>query len=580
MLHYLVHTINQIGFNASLVFDSNDGSYITNKQFDTPVTDNSSLNLIKEGVIIYPEVVQGNPYKAKNVVRYMLNWEGKISGRSMGASQQDIFVAYLPEFRPDATHILNYPVFSEEHFHQKNTQPALARTMDTFYIGKGEMYASCPKLNGMVEITREWPSSKEELGNILRQTRFFFSYDNVTAINADAALCGAIPLLLQDLPVPRQEIYKFAFPCPFLKGIGLKEIQECLSEIEAFPNQLRERRNVFPQAVEKFCKDMLNRFTNSSTCNLPTDISLPVSENVVSNQKGTEVSKVQQDVISEYIDPKNLAVPKKANSSLQQFLHMRDKWQSCVDVMPFFEFCAGHFSSKQPFSSFGNYVFNPRRPLAICTLYTPEIEIYAAEAEKSLLSYCLRHDYTAYVYRSPIRPGIHPAWHKARVLLNHLSEHQSMIWMDSDTLILRQEEKVFDQILSQPKLLHISRDFAQGISAYNSGVILFKNAPFVFDLLKDWDNFTIENRPPNLWDHGSDQKVLCDLILERDPAGEFHEAHEMSVFNTDPRFMDENTFLLHFMAYPPGYKIPWMHYWNANNLDFQEADFLDRIKPL
>jgi len=85
-------------------------------------------------------------------------------------------------------------------------------------------------------------------------------------------------------------------------------------------------------------------------------------------------------VISEYIDPKNLAVPKKANSSLQQFLHMRDKWQSCVDVMPFFEFCAGHFPSKQPFSSFGNYVFNPRRPLAICTLYTPEIEIYAAEA--------------------------------------------------------------------------------------------------------------------------------------------------------------------------------------------------------
>jgi hypothetical protein len=139
---------------------------------------------------------------------------------------------------------------------------------------------------------------------------------------------------------------------------------------------------------------------------------------------------------------------------------------------------------------------------------------------------------------------------------------------------------VFDQILSRPKLLHISRDFAQGISAYNSGVILFKNAPFVFDLLKEWNNFTIANCPSNLWAHGSDQKVLCDLILEPDPAGEFHEAHEMAVFNTYPRFMDEKTFLLHFMAYPPGYKIPWMHYWNANHLDFREEDFLARIKPL
>ena len=261
-------------------------------------------------------------------------------------------------------------------------------------------------------------------------------------------------------------------------------------------------------------------------------------------------------------------------------LGMRKRWLSLADLLPFFEFCADHFPTKQPFQSIGSYVFNPRRPLAICMLYTPEIVAYAAEAEKSLLSYCLRHNYTAYVYRSPLYPAIHPAWHKARVLLNHLSDHQSMIWMDSDTLILRQEAKVFDQILSNTKFLHISRDFSRGISAYNSGVILFKNFPWVFDLLKDWDNFTIEKRPAELWDHGCDQKVLCDLILERDPAGEFHEAHEMAVFNTDPRFMDEKTFLLHFMAYPPGYKIPWMHYWNAHNLDFREEYFIDRIQPL
>ena len=129
-------------------------------------------------------------------------------------------------------------------------------------------------------------------------------------------------------------------------------------------------------------------------------------------------------------------------------------------------------------------------------------------------------------------------------------------------------------------MLHISRDFGNGISAYNSGVILFQNDPWVLELLKDWDKFALENRPASLWEHGSDQKVLCDLILQRDPQGEFHEAHKMSEFNTDPRMMNENTFLLHFMAYPSGYKIPWMHYWNANNLNFHEEDFRDRIKLL
>ena len=262
------------------------------------------------------------------------------------------------------------------------------------------------------------------------------------------------------------------------------------------------------------------------------------------------------------------------------FLRMRERWQPCVDLMPFFDYCAAHFTAKQPFSSLGNYVFNPGRPLALCTLYTPEIVSYAAEAEKSLLSYCLQHDYTAYIYRSPLYPGIHPTWHKARVLLNHLGDHRGMVWVDADTLFLKQDRKVFEPFLSSPKPLHICKDFAQGVSSYNAGVFFFQNAPWSKQVLEDTDRFALEKRSPNLWDHGSDQKVMCDIILQRDPHGEFHEAHEMSEFNTDPRMMDENTFLLHFMAYPPGYKIPWMHYWNANNLDFREEDFLDRIKPL
>jgi hypothetical protein len=262
------------------------------------------------------------------------------------------------------------------------------------------------------------------------------------------------------------------------------------------------------------------------------------------------------------------------------FLRMRERWQPCVDLMPFFDYCAAHFPAKQPFSSLSNYVFNPGRPLALCTLYTPQIISYAAEAEKSLLSYCLRHNYTIYIYRTGIYPGIHPNWHKARVLLNHLGSHRGIVWVDADTLILQPDRKVFEPFLSSSKPLHICKDFAQGISSYNSGVFCFQNAPWSKQVLEDTDRYALEKRPTNLWDHGSDQKVMCDIILRRDPQGEFHEAHEMSEFNTDPRMMDENTFLLHFMAYPPGYKIPWMHYWNAHNLDFREEDFRDRIKPL
>jgi hypothetical protein len=85
---------------------------------------------------------------------------------------------------------------------------------------------------------------------------------------------------------------------------------------------------------------------------------------------------------------------------------------------------------------------------------------YAAEAEKSLLSYCLRHDYTAYIYRAGLYSGIHPTWHKARALLNNLGDHRGVVWVDADTLFLKQDRKVFEPFLSSPKSLHICKDLA------------------------------------------------------------------------------------------------------------------------
>ncbi len=259
MLHFLAHTINQIGFNARMVYFTSGNNYLTNEKFNTPVAGASSLDLIQQGIIIYPEVVQGNPFDGKKIVRYMLNSEGRCSGRSMDAGPDDVFVSYLPEFCSNPAHILHYPIFDEDHFHRRNAQPTLARKVDAFYIGKGSMYTICPKLEGMTEITREWPESKKELGMILRQTRLLFSYDNISSLNSDAALCGAMPVLLQDLPVPRQEIYKFRFAAPLLKDFNEGGFRECLSAIEAYPAQLHNRRKYFPLAVDRFCRDMIER---------------------------------------------------------------------------------------------------------------------------------------------------------------------------------------------------------------------------------------------------------------------------------------------------------------------------------
>jgi len=274
-------------------------------------------------------------------------------------------------------------------------------------------------------------------------------------------------------------------------------------------------------------------------------------------------------------------IPASSSSDLSPFLEMKSFWEPLMGAMPFYNYCAKLVSPSQPFPQFESYVFNPGKHLALCTLYTSEVVAYASESEKSILSYCLQNDYTAYIYRARLYSGIHPTWHKARILLNHLALHQTMVWLDSDTLILQQQKRRFEYIAESPKSFHICCDLTSwGPTPYNAGVFVVKNSPWSMDLLNDCDQFTLNHKPAKLWDYGSDQKVLCDLILSKDPNRNFHEVYEMSVFNTDPRFINEETFLLHFMSYPPGYRIPWMSYWNAHNLDFREGDFRDLVIPL
>ena len=207
-------------------------------------------------------------------------------------------------------------------------------------------------------------------------------------------------------------------------------------------------------------------------------------------------------------------------------------------------------------------MYNPGKKIAVVSLYTEEISEYAIHSENSIKEYCKKQNYTFYVYRRKIDENSNPNWSKAQALLHHINDHDYLIWMDSDTLVFNPEKK-FEDIISKcsRKFIIATKDIGEK-SMLNSGVLIFKCHNYTKNLIKKWRDF--DGDKSSLYASGGDQEILCQILKKSDPFGYNRKIFEMNKFNTDPRFVDNDTFILHFMAYPYQLKKIFMSYWQNN----------------
>lgn len=203
--------------------------------------------------------------------------------------------------------------------------------------------------------------------------------------------------------------------------------------------------------------------------------------------------------------------------------------------------------------------FNPCNKIAVVSLHTPEISDFGIYSERSIQEYCEYQDYTFHIYRDKLGESFSPNWSKAQILLNHISNHDYVIWMDSDTLVV-DPSKTFEDIIKESSKDILACSDIGGNSKLNSGVVIFKSSDYSKNILNNWHNF--EGDKSDLYASGGDQEILVDTISNSDPDFNNVEIFPMDKFNTDPRFATEDSFILHFMAYPHVFKKFFMSYWH------------------
>lgn len=276
VMHELCDRLNRLGHTAAIILAINSNGFTSpnEERFFGPGllrhaidTDNEFHSFIADGVVIYPEIITGNPVGGRRVVRYLLNKEGAIGGNSMEASEDDFILSFSKSFHDKANaHLIKLtrqPIFNTD-----GSKPTEERTLDLTYIGKGNNYDQCFVVKDTVEITRLWPQSKKELATLFKQTRFFYTWDAISQTNIDALFCGAAPVFLTARPhdsfesLDKNEIGAFPKVSMTIKDGDLSvEIPDDFNQkVEEFKISYQNLIDNYDQRLSHAVKKIFNHF--------------------------------------------------------------------------------------------------------------------------------------------------------------------------------------------------------------------------------------------------------------------------------------------------------------------------------
>jgi hypothetical protein len=204
-LHLLCHSLNRIGQTAYiLIHPYSDLEKAILPDLLTPVLTQSIIRHHHESgltpIVVYPEVVAGNPFDAPCVVRYVLNFPGLLGGDKeypaselcFGYSKVLAEAAHVPE------NILFIPVTDTRIFNRE--EEVQNREGTCFFASKYQEVHNGQLLDvtkNSVEITRDKKESPtpRQIADLFRRSELFYTYEN-TALATEAVLCGCPAVFL------------------------------------------------------------------------------------------------------------------------------------------------------------------------------------------------------------------------------------------------------------------------------------------------------------------------------------------------------------------------------------------------
>ncbi len=225
-------------------------------------------------IIIYPEIVTGNPLSAHHVVRFLLHNPGFHTG-NLEFGENELLVRYSNSFARD--YIPNKGSVMTQNFLTIKTYPSCYNMPHTvgkrqelaYIVRKGKRKNMVHPNNGAILIDGK---THEETAEIFKSAEYLVSYDPVTAYTDFALLCGCKVIIVLNRnetpetyhPDSRQrECFLYVHDdCPINFSQYNVNISKAISYIKEKKKQCEKDNN---NNVLAFIKDTENFFTKRQT---------------------------------------------------------------------------------------------------------------------------------------------------------------------------------------------------------------------------------------------------------------------------------------------------------------------------
>lgn len=245
-LHKLADTLAKLGEEVYIVADSK------NPKWGGIRIDHKDANGL-DGVAIYPEIVNGNPFGCKVVVRWLLNTPGIMGGDGL-YEPTDLLYKYADVYQyPRSNGILATFNMEGTRRFTNHDEPRKG----TCYARRKGSYKTPDKHPDNALCIDDYGSKggDDYLIKIFNTYETFISYDHATFLSVQAALCGCLPIIIPEEGVSKEE-WKMK---DLIKGYGMSwgfdDIQWAL---DTRPLLLPHLEELDRSSIEQ-CKCMINQ---------------------------------------------------------------------------------------------------------------------------------------------------------------------------------------------------------------------------------------------------------------------------------------------------------------------------------